>query len=172
MKKVLSLSILIASALLASQASAHGRAEHPKHSLVGTERCVPVTDSQIESLFDRWNSSLATGDPVAVVKNYAKDSVLLATVSNVPRDTPEEKVDYFTAFLKKTPQGEINFRHIYKDCNTAIDAGTYTFTLGDGSKVPARYTFTYKYFGKKLGWLITTHHSSMMPEKADAPAVH
>ncbi len=162
MKKVLSLSILIASALLASQASAASRAE----------RCVPVTDSQIESLFDRWNSSLATGDPIAVVKNYAKDSVLLATVSNVPRDTPEEKVDYFTAFLKKNPQGEINFRHIYKDCNTAIDAGTYTFTLGDGSKVPARYTFTYKYFGKKLGWLITTHHSSMMPEKADAVAAH
>ena len=162
MKKVLSLSMLIGSTLLASPASAASRAE----------RCVPVTDSQIESLFDRWNSSLATGDPIAVVKNYAKDSVLLATVSNQPRDTPEEKVDYFTAFLKKQPQGEITFRHIFKDCNTAIDAGTYTFTLGDGSKVPARYTFTYKYFGKKLGWLITTHHSSMMPEKADVAAAH
>ena len=169
MKKIMSLSIVIASLLVATQASAATRAE----------RCVPVSDSQIESLFDRWNSSLATGDPQKVVANYAKDSVLLATISNQPRDTPEEKVDYFTAFLKKTPQGEINFRHIYKDCNTAIDAGTYTFTLNDGSKVPARYTFTYKYFGKKLGWLITTHHSSMMPEKAimmpekaAAPAVH
>lgn len=168
----MSLSFLIAGVFIASQASAKAGAQHPKHPFVGGQHCVAVTDSQIEGLFDRWNSSLATGDPQKVVANYAEDSVLLATVSNQPRDTPEEKVDYFTAFLKKQPQGEITFRHIFKDCNTAIDAGTYTFTLGDGTKVPARYTFTYKYFGKKLGWLITTHHSSMMPEKADVATAH
>lgn len=156
MKKILTGSLLVSAMLLATQSQAAG---------TRNERCVPVNDQQIEGLFNRWNNSLATGDPLAVVKNYAKDSVLLATVSNVPRDTPEEKVDYFTEFLKKKPQGVIDFRHIYKDCNTAVDAGTYTFTLDGDKKVPARYTFTYKYFGKKLGWLITSHHSSMMPEK-------
>ncbi|MGO8077651.1 DUF4440 domain-containing protein, partial [Rhizobium leguminosarum] len=41
--------------------------------------------------------------------------------------------------------------------------GTYTFTLKDGSNVPARYTYTYEF--KDSAWLITSHHSSMLPEK-------
>ncbi|MDO5098319.1 MAG: SgcJ/EcaC family oxidoreductase [Corynebacterium sp.] len=57
----------------------------------------------------------------------------------------------------------INERWIEIDCNQAIDAGTYTFTYADGSKVPARYTFIY---GLEDGeWKITTHHSSAMPEE-------
>jgi uncharacterized protein (TIGR02246 family) len=128
-----------------------------------SEVCHPIKEKEVAALFDRWNASLQTGDPKKVAANYAEKSVLLPTVSNKPRLTPEEKEDYFEHFLEKKPVGKIDWRSIEIDCNTAIDAGLYTFTFGDGSQVKARYTYTYKWDGKQ--WLITTHHSSAMPEK-------
>jgi len=48
-------------------------------------------------------------------------------------------------------------------CNYAQDAGIYEFTMGaDGSKVKARYTYVYVY--ENGAWLISQHHSSVMPE--------
>ncbi|MFC5474246.1 DUF4440 domain-containing protein [Paraherbaspirillum soli] len=130
-----------------------------------TEVCVAVREQEIASLFDRWNSSLQTGDPhKVVVTNYAAKSVLLPTLSNKPRVTPEEQEDYFHHFLENKPFGRIDSRTIKIDCTTAIDIGLYTFTFGTtGLPVKARYTFTYKWDGRQ--WLITTHHSSAMPEK-------
>ena len=95
--------------------------------------------------------------------NYAPKSILLPTVSNKPRLTIAEKEDYFEHFLQKKPVGKIDVRNIDINCNTAVDAGLYTFTFSDGTQVKARYTYTYKWDGKK--WLITSHHSSAMPEK-------
>jgi len=132
-------------------------------ALARSETCHPASEKEIAALFDRWNASLQTGDPHKVVANYAEKSVLLPTVSNKPRVTAEEKEDYFEHFLEKKPSGKIDWHWIEIGCNTAIDAGLYTFTFGDGSKVPARYTYTYKWNGKQ--WLITSHHSSAMPEK-------
>ena len=127
-----------------------------------TEACHPATQKQIAALFDRWNDSLKTGDPQKVVENYAPRSILLPTVSNKPRLTVDEKLDYFKHFLEKKPVGTIDFRDIMIECNSAIDAGLYTFRFDDGSVVKARYTFTYAWNGHR--WLITSHHSSKMPE--------
>jgi len=134
-----------------------------QHALARSESCHAANEQEIASLFDRWNNSLKTGDPKKVVANYATKSILLPTVSNQPRLTPAEREDYFVHFLEKKPVGKIDSRTIEVDCNTAIDAGLYTFTFGDGSQVKARYTYTYKWNGKQ--WLITSHHSSAMPEK-------
>ena len=60
-----------------------------------TESCKVTSDQEIAALFDRWNQSLQTGDPHAVVANYAERSILLPTVSNKPRLTVAEKEDYF-----------------------------------------------------------------------------
>lgn len=136
-----------------------------QQALARSESCHAASEQEIASLFDRWNNSLKTGDPKKVVANYATKSILLPTVSNQPRLTPAEREDYFVHFLEKKPVGKIDSRTIEVDCNTAIDAGLYTFTFGDGSKVKARYTYTYKWNGKQ--WLITSHHSSAMPEKTD-----
>ena len=125
--------------------------------------CKAVTKSDISGLFDRWNASLKSGKPDEVVKNYATDSILLPTVSNKPRLTQDERRDYFVHFLEDHPVGEINMRRIKIGCNDALDAGIYTFTFGNGSKVRARYTFTYVLQDGK--WLISSHHSSAMPEK-------
>ena len=125
--------------------------------------CQKVQKQDIESLFDRWNSSLQTGDAHKVAANYLSDSVLLPTVSNKVRLTEAERVDYFEHFLEKKPQGKIDSRTIHIDCNTAMDNGTYTFTFADKTQISARYSFTYRWNGKE--WLISSHHSSAMPEK-------
>ena len=132
-------------------------------ALAKSEVCKAASDKEIAALFDRWNASLKTGEPKKVVANYASKSILLPTVSNKPRLTAAEKEDYFEHFLEKKPVGKIDFRSIEIDCNSAIDAGLYTFTYADGITSKARYTYTYKWDGKQ--WLITSHHSSAMPEK-------
>jgi uncharacterized protein (TIGR02246 family) len=128
-----------------------------------TETCKPTSEQEIAALFDRWNQSLQTGDPSKVVANYAERSILLPTVSNKPRLTPDEKEDYFDDFLKNRPFGKIDLRFIELGCNSAVDAGLYTFTYATtGEIVCARYTYTYRWNG--TAWLITSHHSSAMPE--------
>ena len=129
-----------------------------------TEKCKPTSEKKIAALFDRWNDSLESGDSHKVVANYADDAILLATVSNQPKLTPAEREKYFETFLLNEPSGKIDLRRIYLGCNVAVDAGLYTFTFGrTGQVVPARYTFTYRWDGEQ--WLITSHHSSVLPEK-------
>lgn len=128
------------------------------------EECHPTTDQEIAALFDRWNRSLQTGNPHLVVANYAEQSILLPTLSNQPRITVAEKENYFEHFLENQPVGTINFSFIEIGCNSAFDAGLYTFYFRKtGTSVAARYTYTYAWDGRQ--WLITSHHSSVMPEE-------
>lgn len=123
---------------------------------------------QIAGLFDKWNAALRTGDPEKVADLYAKDAVLLPTVSNRIRTDHAQVVDYFEHFLQNKPVGEKKRTIInVLDGNSAIDTGIYAFTLTDpktGAKrvVEARYTYEYEKRGGK--WLIVNHHSSAMPE--------
>jgi uncharacterized protein (TIGR02246 family) len=152
----------VVAALLLSACASTSPSTSPTSQL--TEVCVAASEQQIAALFDRWNSSLQTGDPHKVVANYAAQSILLPTVSNKPRLSPEEKEEYFHHFLEDKPNGRIDMRVIQVNCNTAVDAGLYTFTFAKtGAQVKARYSYTYKWDGKQ--WLITSHHSSAMPEK-------
>lgn len=128
-----------------------------------TQTCAATDEKTIASLFDRWNASLKTLDPSRVVANYTTDAVLLATVQNQPRLTQDDRLNYFTKFLKSAPEGTINSRTIKLACNTASDVGTYTFKMKDGSQVAARYSYIYVY--QNGVWLISHHHSSAMPEK-------
>jgi uncharacterized protein (TIGR02246 family) len=129
-------------------------------------RCTPISAKQVEALFDRWNATLATGNPDAVVRNYATDAVLLPTAENGPMIGREAIRGYFVHFLERHPQGAIDQRTIRIGCNTVFDAGTYTFTLdgkdpGSRVQLPARYTYIYEPRGGQ--WLIAHHHSSAMP---------
>lgn len=161
MKTIASTLFLILILVISGCATSTANTSQPP---VRTETCKATTEQEIASLFDRWNQSLQTGDPHKVVANYAERSILLPTVSNKPRLTPAEKEDYFHHFLENGPSGQINLRMIDIGCNSAVDAGLYTFTFTKtGDKVSARYTYTYRWDGKQ--WLITSHHSSAMPEK-------
>ncbi|MEP6874155.1 MAG: SgcJ/EcaC family oxidoreductase [Burkholderiales bacterium] len=152
-------------ALFAAGATLAGCASSPPGSASArTEVCKSTSEQEVAALFDRWNKSLQTGDARQVVANYAEKSVLLATVSNVPRLNAAQKQDYFEHFLENKPFGRIDSRTIEVGCNTAVDAGLYTFTFAKtGAVVKARYTYTYRWEGSQ--WLITSHHSSAMPEK-------
>lgn len=123
-------------------------------------------DAEIASLFDRWNSALATGDADTVAKLYATDAILEPTVSNEVRTTPPRIKAYFVKFLQMKPHGTINIREIrWLGDSAALDTGVYTFDLnknGTHQKVHARYTYVYKKVDGE--WKILNHHSSMMPE--------
>lgn len=129
----------------------------------GVEACALTSGEEIAALFTRWNDSLKTGNPKTVVDNYAERSILLPTVSSGVYLTRDEKETYFRNFLTKKPLGTVTLRQIEIGCNTAVDSGLYTFFLGaTGEEVKARYTYTYKWEGGK--WLITSHHSSVVPQ--------
>jgi len=135
------------------------------NSVQAQTNCRPATRPEIAELFNRWNRSLQTGDPNLVTHNYARNGVLLPTVSNQMRRNHEEIQDYFVKFLELKPVGKINSSNIRLYCGVAIDSGIYTFTLtsnGQIQEVRARYTFVYNKVGNR--WLIAEHHSSAMPE--------
>lgn len=128
--------------------------------------CAPVTTAAVESQFEIFNKAFAAKDPDAVTALFAKDGVLLATVSNTPRTTPETIKDYFMSFLKGAPVGTINTSTIKLGCNIAYRMGTWTVALtnqnsGMRNDVKARYTFIYVYEGG--AWKVAHLHSSMMP---------
>jgi len=133
------------------------------HVAVGDASCHQADDREIAALFDGWNAALLTGDANVVADRYAQDAILLPTVSNKPRLTRAERIDYFDHFLEGKPSGAIDMRRIYSGCNVAVDAGLYTFSFkANGRQVHARYTYTYRWDGRQ--WLITSHHSSAMPQ--------
>ena len=128
------------------------------------EQCKPTSAPEIAALFEHWNQALQTGDPRKVSATYAERSILLPTLSNQPRLTPAEKEDYFRYFLKNGPSGQVDMRQIELGCNSAVDSGLYTFRFAKtGATVQARYTYAYRWDGAQ--WLITSHHSSAMPDK-------
>ena len=160
--KIKSFGFILVTAALAGCAS--NQVAQTSEQGTRTESCKATSEAEIAALFDRWNQSLQTGDPHKVVANYAEHSILLPTVSNKPRLTPAEKEDYFHHFLENKPSGKIDLQFIEIGCNTAFDAGLYTFTFAKtGQKVSGRYTYTYRWNGSE--WLISSHHSSAMPEK-------
>jgi len=123
-----------------------------------------VNAEETRALFDLWNDALATLDPKKVAARYSKDAILLPTVSDTPRTTPEAIEDYFVHFLKSKPQGVIESGVTISDeANWAKDAGVYEFTMGaTGDKVKGRYSFVYVFEDGE--WKIAHHHSSVMPE--------
>jgi uncharacterized protein (TIGR02246 family) len=151
-----------------------GKWEIVEHHSSKMPENMPFPDplDEVRGLFEDWNAALATGNPEAVADMYADNaefSMLLPTVSNIPRTDRAGKVDYFTEFLKKQPSGVIDqtfARFISDDHDTAINSGIYTFTFNDGSAVQARFSYVYKYFEELGKWLIVEHHSSAMPEAA------
>jgi len=161
----------LASRRYAVTATASSSSSRQSLRTFGSTPSLSISEKEVQGLFSLWNDSLATLDSTQVANRYAKNALLLPTVSDQPRNTHAEIADYFDAFLKKEPQGEIleSFVQI-GDCGTwAQDNGLYEFTLGvDGSKVKGRYTFTYVQegdTGSHGDWKISHHHSSQMPEE-------
>lgn len=122
-----------------------------------------ITEDEVKGLFHLWNDALATLDSKTVASRYAKEGVLLPTVSDTPRTDFASINDYFTNFCKLKPQGEILESNVRIGHNWCQDAGIYEFTMGaTGQKVKGRYSFVYVWEDDE--WKIAHHHSSVMPE--------
>ena len=124
-----------------------------------------MTANTIAGLFDDWNAALQTLDPDQVVALYAKDAILLPTLSNTVRHNHAEIREYFVDFLKKHPRGTINESNIREMGDIGVHSGVYTFDLtADGQTSQAQCRFTYVYARAAGDWKIIEHHSSLMPE--------
>mmetsp|Transcript_27500 Transcript_27500/g.31373 ORF Transcript_27500/g.31373 Transcript_27500/m.31373 type:complete len:207 (-) Transcript_27500:283-903(-) len=122
-----------------------------------------ISTSEVKALFGLWNDALVALDPDAIAKRYASTTILLPTVSDLPRSDYEGIRTYFVEFCKRKPSGEILESTIIQGDDYCMDAGIYEFTMGTtGDKVKARYTFVYTY--EEGEWKIAHHHSSVMPE--------
>jgi uncharacterized protein (TIGR02246 family) len=131
-----------------------------------TTGCQTISKAQVIELFDHWNRALQTKRAETVVAEYTADATLLPAVQNGPLIGTEAIEQYFTDFLKKSPQAEVNARAIRTGCNIAYDIGLYTFTMdgdqsGTRTQVKARFTLIYAPVNGK--WLIAHHHSSADP---------
>lgn len=89
----------------------------------------PITKQEVRNLFELWNDALKTGDPSIVAKRYAKEGVLLPTLSDRPRYDFEGIRDYFVGFLSKKPTGKILEGEIFVGNNWAQDAGEFFLLL-------------------------------------------
>lgn len=123
----------------------------------------PAKGADVVALFERWNQALQSGQAATVADLYSHDAVLLPTVADEAHVGRVAIRKYFEKFLQSRPQGVVNERFSDSDGEMAVDMGTYTFALLDGKKVAARYTFVYRRVGTQ--WLISHHHSSVMPEQ-------
>jgi uncharacterized protein (TIGR02246 family) len=137
-------------------------------SAASPEKAGKPSKKEVTALFEGWNATLQTGDPEKVADRYAKDAVLLPTVSNKVRTDRAGIVDYFEHFLQNKPVGK-KVQTIVKvlDSNSAIDTGVYEFTLTDhetGEKKVVEARYTYEYEKRDGEWKIVNHHSSAMPE--------
>ena len=96
---------------------------------------------------------------------YAPDATLLSTFDPKPLETPAEITAYFHKLtqnpnLKATVQTE----KIRTFADGGEDSGLYTFSYtkdGKEVRVPARFTFVFQ--RTPAGWLIVSHHSSVVP---------
>ena len=127
-------------------------------------------DAAVATAYQNWCKAIgaAKGDAQQVVKYYAKDAILLPTLSAkiLRNNASGGMIEYFTKLtgntdMKCTPEKLIT--KVY-DNEVAVNSGFYEFSYMDNGKlkkVPARFTFVYEKLDGK--WMIVNHHSSMLP---------
>ncbi|KAL3914246.1 MAG: hypothetical protein SGARI_000227, partial [Bacillariaceae sp.] len=125
-----------------------------------------VAEGQVRGWFVEWNTAMATGDPSVVMNRYAPDAVMMTTMSQQPKTTPQEIAQFYQMFLWNRPQAKQLESHVTLASHWAKDIGVleYTMTKSDGQvqKVQERYSFLYT-FDEAAGWRIAHHHASVMP---------
>ena len=130
------------------------------------ERCVAVTEAQVNGLFQRFNDGFQTRNPDAMLPLFSRNATLLPTVSGTMRTDAAGIRAYFVDFLPNAPFGTITQSETRLGCNYATRTGNWTVrltnpTTGQTSDVSARFSFVYVYEDGQ--WKILHLHSSARP---------
>jgi hypothetical protein len=123
-------------------------------------------EADVHAALQRWVEALGSGKgeaPIAAL--YAPEAILLSTFDPKPLETPAAIAAYFQKLtqnpnLKATVQTE----KVQTFADGGADSGLYTFSYtkdGKEVQVPARFTFVFH--RTPAGWLIVSHHSSVVP---------
>jgi uncharacterized protein (TIGR02246 family) len=116
--------------------------------------------------FDTWNNTLLTKNPEAIKALYTEDAYFLPTLSDKFVTEPSDVQDYFQHFCEKSPTGTITEDAAKFLSDDVIQhSGLYTFTVGPADAridVQARFTYIWVHLNNK--WLISHHHSSLVPD--------
>lgn len=124
-------------------------------------------ETLVRSALQAWATAFNDCNAERTAALYAPDAVLWGTMSAALICSPEGIREYFErAFAAGTPPtvalGELFVARMQGEC--AMCSGTYTFTVdvqGQSRSLPARFSFAYRTAGQ--GWLVVSHHSSLMP---------
>jgi uncharacterized protein (TIGR02246 family) len=140
----------------------HGRGK----AKARTATCAPIPAGAVDTLFNQWNAAWATKNPDTVTNLFARNAVLLPTVSKTPRTDRAGIRDYFVGFLKNSPVARIDSSTVVEGCNTLIRMGGWSVDMTDAatsakSSVSGRYTFIYRY--EDGAWKVAHLHSSLNP---------
>lgn len=114
-----------------------------------------------------WAKVVSRGGLEDLLALYASDAILVPTMEDEVGGHADERRAYFESFLANPGlrcRIDSLRKRISHKLGTVVAGGHYTFMFErDGSPhtVPARYLFTFEEIDG--AWLITGHHSSMMP---------
>jgi len=134
--------------------------------------------------YKSWNDALKSKNPDNVMVLYedgadlsflpTKSPNMITTVNDgadSKNGSPDEDVkDYFTAFLKKDPDGTVvdefvmglNTYPLNQDGAAYLHSGVYRFKLDGKDDNTIRFSFVWKKTGSGSGgWKIQHHHSSV-----------
>ena len=123
--------------------------------------------NEVNKALNDWTTAIKSNDPEKVTQLYAKDAVLLPTVSPRILTTYIQRISYFYNLFKKLPEAECIIQGkpntwVFNDI--AVTSGFYDF-VSKSNPVKARFSFVYKKNGQS--WEIVEHHSSVLPPASD-----
>ncbi len=121
------------------------------------------------SVVHAWISGFNAAGHDSILALYAPDAVLWGTFATELIQTTQGLATYFEQALQGTPppRAELHSLVVQSFGTVAVASGAYDLQLNKAAQriaFRARFTFTLSHTAN--GWLITNHHSSVMPTKA------
>jgi uncharacterized protein (TIGR02246 family) len=136
--------------------------------IVGCQTMPSSTASRarVEAATQSWIAALNSCTVDRILALYDPEAVLWPTTSPKIANSSQSIREYFQRVCSSPtpPKGSLTEQNVRVYGDTAINSGTYTFTVmreGKPASVPARFSFTYRHVHGQ--WLILDHHSSLMP---------
>ena len=132
----------------------------------------PVTEAEAVRIAEQAEASFTTGDPKAVMAQYADKAVMIDAAAPDPSADRKVQSAWAKTFVSMQPRDyKVIARHIQLLGGDAfISSGVETFTVAAGAARPtvsARFTDVFQR-QKDGSWKIVNEHVSMPPAPASA----